>query len=124
MLPTQKTVIIVDDEPDTAEMIAEMIRLSGYQAIKSFGGTPAISMIIRQDPDAVILDIMMPDLSGLEVLRIMRKDPRMIHIPVIVVSAKSRPEDIQEGMDAGAVAYLTKPVTYKDLKSAVQKVVS
>jgi CheY-like chemotaxis protein len=124
MLPNQKSVLIIEDEPDTAEMIAEMIRLSGYQAIKSFGGTPAISMIIRQEPDAVILDMMMPDLSGLEVLRIMRLDPRMNHIPVIVVSAKSRPEDIQEGMNAGAVAYLTKPVGYKDLQAAVQKVVS
>ncbi len=124
MLLNQKTVMIVEDEPETAEMIAEMIRLSGFLAVTSHGGTPAISMIIRKVPDAVILDMMMPDLSGLEVLRLMRVDPRMTHIPVIVVSAKSRPEDIQEGMDAGAVAYLTKPVSYKDLKAAVEKVVS
>jgi two-component system phosphate regulon response regulator PhoB len=124
MLPAQKTVIIVDDEPETAEMIAEMVRLSGYQAIKSLGGSPAISMIVRQEPDAVLLDMMMPDISGLEVLRLMRLDPRMRHIPVIVVSAKNRPEDVRAGMDAGAAMYLTKPVAFKDIKAAVQQVVS
>ena len=97
MLPAQKSVVIVEDEPETADMIAEMIRLSGYQAIKSLGGSPAISMIIRQEPDVVLLDVMMPDISGLEVLRMMRADPRLRHIPVIVVSAKNRPEDIQAG---------------------------
>jgi CheY-like chemotaxis protein len=124
MLPEPITVIIVEDEPETAEMIAEMVRLSGYEAIKSYGGTPAISMIIRQKPDVVLLDLMMPDLSGMDVLSLMRRDPRTKNIPVIVLSAKSRPEDIQEGISAGAVAYLTKPVAFKDLKAAVQKALS
>ena len=87
MSDEQKTVVIVEDEVDTAEMFAEMMRLSGYQVFKSYGGTRAISLISDTMPDAVILDIMMPDLSGLEVLRFMHRDPRLSNIPVVIVSA-------------------------------------
>ncbi len=116
----QKKIVIVEDEPDTAEMFAEMMRLSGYHVLKSYGGTPAIALISYEKPDAVVLDVMMPDLSGLEVLRYMRRDPRLAGIPVVVVSAKSLPRDIKEGLDAGADAYLTKPVAYQDLNAAVR----
>lgn len=116
----QKTIIVVEDEPDTAEMFAEMMRLSGYQVLKSFGGTQALSMIAREKPAAVVLDLMMPDLSGLDVLRSMRRDPRLADIPVIVVTAKILPEDVKTGFDAGATAYLTKPVAFRDLKQAVE----
>jgi CheY-like chemotaxis protein len=73
-------------------------------------------------PDVVILDVMMPDISGLEVLRYMRREPGLAEIPVIVVSAKSMPGDIKTGLDAGASLYLTKPVGFLDLKQAVDRV--
>ncbi len=114
-----KTILVVDDEPETTEMIAEMMRLSGYQVIKAYGGLQTLKLIVNQKPDAVVLDWMMPDLSGLDVLKSMRKDPRLADIPVILVSAKTMPEDIDAGLNAGASYYLTKPVTYKDLKQTV-----
>lgn len=120
MIPIIKTVVVVDDEPDTAEMIAEMMRLSGYNALKSYGGTQALSMITREKPAAVLLDLMMPDISGLDVLRFMKRDPRLANIPVIIVSAKTLPEDVKTGIDAGASAYLTKPVAFRDLQQAVE----
>lgn len=119
----QKTIIVVEDEPDTAEMFAEMMRLSGYEVLKSYGGRTAITLIAQTRPDAVVLDLMMPDLSGLEVLGYMRRDPRLVNIPVIVVSAKSLPADVKVGLDAGAAIYLTKPVAFQDLKDAVEMVV-
>jgi CheY-like chemotaxis protein len=118
----RKTIVVVEDEPDTAEMFAEMMRVVGFEVIKTYGGTPALSLIARVKPVAVVLDIMMPDLSGLEVLRFIRRDPRLEHIPVVVVSARNLPEDIQHGMDAGASLYLSKPVSYQDLKSAIEQV--
>jgi DNA-binding response OmpR family regulator len=118
-----KKIIIVEDEPDTAEMFAEMMRLSGHHVLKSYGGTPAIALISHEIPDAVVLDVMMPDLSGLEVLRYIRRDPRLENIPVIVVSAKSLPSDIKNGLDAGANVYLTKPVAFQDLNAAVRDVI-
>jgi CheY-like chemotaxis protein len=115
----QKTVVIVEDEPDTAEMFIEMMRLAGYQVYNSYAGAPAIALIANKKPDAVILDIMMPDLSGLEVMKYMQRDPSLADIPVVVVSAKTLPTDIQAGLSAGAVNYLTKPVTFSELKEAI-----
>ncbi len=119
MIPIQKTIVVVEDEPDTAEMFAEMMRLMGYEVYKCFGGTRAIAMIAEKKPLAVVLDIMMPDLSGLEVLRYMRRDPRLENIPVVIVSAKGLPSDIRFALDAGASYYLTKPVSFADLREAV-----
>ena len=124
MTSPQKTVIIVEDEPDAAEMFAEMMRVSGYHVVKISSSTPAIGIITAEKPDVVVLDVMMPDISGLEVLRFMRREPDLEKIPVVLVSAKSMPSDIKMGMDAGASHYLTKPVSFLDLKEAVEDVVS
>ena len=124
MSDEKKTVIVVEDEPDAAEMFAEMMRVTGFNVIQLFSSTPAISTISAERPDLVILDIMMPDVSGLEVLRYMQREPELKDIPVILVSAKSMPADIQEGLDAGASNYLTKPVGFLELKEAVEALVS
>lgn len=118
-----KKIVIVEDEPDTAEMFAEMMRLSGYEVVKCYGGTSAIAVITQEQPDAIVLDIMMPDLSGVEVIRQLRRDHRLTEIPIIIVSAKGLPSDIKQGLDAGAMVYLTKPVAYTDLKEAVEHAV-
>jgi len=120
---SEPMIVIVEDEPDTAEMFAEMMRLSGYRVQKCHGGTQGIELIAQHRPDAVILDIMMPDVSGLEVLRYMRRDPVLQSIPVVVVSAKSMPMDIREGLRAGASVYLTKPVGFDELRNAVDDVI-
>ena len=122
MTQIEKTVVVVEDEPDAAEMFAEMMRVNGFRVVKSYSSGPAIGLITNEMPDVVILDIMMPDISGLEVLRFMRREPKLAGIPVIVVSAKSMPSDIKTGLDAGASIYLTKPVGFLDLKQAVDKV--
>jgi len=122
MILMQKTIIVVEDELDAAEMFSEMMRVNGFRVLKASGSLPAMNMIAKERPSAVILDIMLPDLSGLEVLRYMKQDPQLVKIPVVVVSAKSLPSDIQTGLEAGASIYLTKPLSYLDLKEAVEKV--
>jgi CheY-like chemotaxis protein len=77
----QRTIIIVEDEQDAAEMFAEMMRLSGFWVLKAAGSGSAMSMIDKEEPAAVILDIIMPDISGLEVLRYMRREPKMAKNP-------------------------------------------
>ncbi len=120
MPASQKSIVVVEDEPDTAEMFAEMMRLSGYRVVKSYGSKAAMALISQEKPNAVVLDVMMPDISGIEVLRYMRRDPHLSHIPVVVVSAKSLPSDVKKGLEAGASVYLTKPVAYLELKKAVE----
>ena len=73
MTTATRTVVIVEDEPDTADMFAEMARLAGFQVFKSYGGVRAIDLIAEKKPAAVLLDLMMPDLSGLEVLRFLQE---------------------------------------------------
>jgi CheY-like chemotaxis protein len=122
MTPESRTVMIIEDEPDAAEMFAEMMRLSGFRVVKLLNSVPALAALTSDRPDVVILDVMLPDISGLEVLHRIRRDPGLAGIPVIVVSAKSMPSDIKTGLDAGASLYLTKPVGFLDLKQAVDRI--
>jgi CheY-like chemotaxis protein len=121
MTTSQKTVLIIEDEGDAAELFAEMMRVSGFRVLKTSSSAPAITMMTAEKPDVVLLDIMMPDISGLDILRQMRADPELTNIPVVVVSAKSMPADIKNGMEAGASTYLTKPVGFLELKEAVER---
>lgn len=116
-----RTVLIIEDEADAAELFAEMMRVSGFHVLKTTNSVPALSMMTASKPDVVILDIMMPETSGLDILRQMRRDPALAGVPVVVVSAKSMPADIKNGMEAGASTYLTKPVGFLELKEAVEK---
>ena len=120
----QKTVMIIEDEADAAELFSEMMRINGFRVIKMFSSGPAIPIIAQEKPDVILLDVMMPDISGLEVLRYIRREPELASIPVIILSAKSMPGDIKTGMEAGASMYLTKPVGFQDLKQAVEKVLN
>ena len=117
----EKTVMIIEDEEDAAELFAEMMRVSGFRVVKTSSSAPAIRMMTAEKPDVILLDIMMPEISGLDILRQMRRDPALAGIPVVVVSAKSMPADIKNGMEAGASTYLTKPVGFLDLKEAVER---
>ena len=121
MTSPEKTVLIVEDEADAAELFAEMMRVSGFRVRKTSSSAPALSMMMEEKPDIVLLDIMMPEISGLDILRQMRQDPALANIPVVVVSAKSMPADIRDGMEAGASTYLTKPVGFLELKEAVER---
>ncbi|NTW13352.1 MAG: response regulator, partial [Anaerolineales bacterium] len=108
-------------EEDAAELFAEMMRISGFRVLKTSKAAPAIAMMTADKPDIVLLDIMMPEVSGLDILRQMRRDPNLANIPVIMVTAKGMPADIKNGMEAGASTYLTKPVGFLELKEAVER---
>ena len=115
-------IFIVEDEPNAADLFEEMLRVDHYEVIKTHNGGSALSVIQTERPDAVLLDIMMPDISGIDVLRFMRREPGLEHIPVVIVSAKALPSDIRIGMEAGATAYLTKPVGLDELRQTVRDV--
>ena len=123
MTLVQKVVMIIEDEPDAAELFAEMMRLNGFRVIKTYSSTPALPLIAQEKPDLILLDIMMPEISGIEILHMMRKDPDLATIPVVVISARATPTDVRNGLDAGASVYLTKPVGYMDLKNAVDRLI-
>ena len=119
MAAKTKTILVIEDEPDTAEMFAEMMRLSGYRVMKTHNGYIAKTMIAHEKPDALILDVMLPGISGLDILRYVRHEPALQSIPVVVVSAKGLASDIRFGLEAGATVYLAKPITFQNLKEAM-----
>lgn len=123
MTSVPKKIIIVEDQPEVADLLEEMLSLDGYQVIKIHSSTGGLSVIQAENPDVVLLDIMMPDVSGLEVLRFMRREPGLQQIPVVIVSARTSSSDIRAGLDAGATAYLTKPVDMDVLRETVAQVI-
>ena len=124
MTASPKRIIIVEDQPDVADLLEEMLSIDDlYQVSKIHSSGGALSVIRAEKPDVVLLDIMMPDVSGLEVLRFMRRDPGLEQIPVVIVSAKPLPADIRTGLEAGATAYLTKPVDVQRLRKTVAGVI-
>ena len=123
MIAPDKKIIIVEDQPDVADLLEEMLSMDGYQLSKIHSSTGALGVIRAEKPDVVLLDIMMPDVSGLEVLRFMQREPGLQQIPVVIVSAKTLPADIRTGLDAGATAYLTKPVDVNKLRRTVARVI-
>jgi DNA-binding response OmpR family regulator len=123
MTPAPKKIIIVEDQPDVADLFEEMLGIDGYQVSKIHSSTGALSVIQAERPDVVLLDVMMPDVSGLEVLRFMRREPDLQKTPVVIVSAKTLPADIRTGLEAGATAYLTKPVDIDELRGTVARVI-
>ena len=123
MTSVPEKIIIVEDQPEVADILEEMLSIDGYQMIKIHSSTGALDVIRAEKPDLVLLDIMMPDVSGLEVLKFMRREPGLQQIPVVIVSAKTLPIDIRTGLDAGATAYLTKPVDVDRLRRTVARVI-
>ena len=112
-------ILIVDDDPRTAELLAMMFELEGYSTAAASDVTMAIESIQRDKPDALVVDVMMPGASGLALCRYVRNTPDLADMPIVIVSAKSQPEDAQAGLEAGANAYLTKPVSQAELLDVV-----
>lgn len=113
-------ILIVEDHPLIAELVETRLRIEGMQPVKCPGGREALALIGSEPFDAVILDIMMPDVDGYEVLRHIRATPNTATLPVIFLTAKSTPADIEKGLALGANHYITKPFSGQDLMRKVR----
>lgn len=104
-----KRILVVDDLPENVFMLQDRLETEGYEVITAFDGKTAIAKAIRDMPDLILLDIMMPEMSGIEVCKTLKQDPTTVDIPVIMVTAKSSADDVKEGFEAGAFDYIKKP---------------
>jgi CheY-like chemotaxis protein len=109
------SVLVVDDEPMTRTLLQLMLAPADYEVTEAGDGLEALAKVEQENPDIIILDIMMPNMDGLSVCRALRQNEATAAMPVILLSAKTTPNAIQEGFFAGANRYLTKPVSRKDL---------
>lgn len=113
-------ILIVEDHPLIAELVETRLRIEGMRPVKCPGGREALALVGSEPFDLVILDIMMPDVDGYEVLRHIRAQPGTAHLPVIFLTAKSTPGDVERGLDLGANHYITKPFSGQDLMRKVR----
>ena len=104
-----KTILIVDDEPDVLEVVEMLLISEKYKVLKARNGVEAIEVVNNNTPDLVILDIMMPEMDGVEVCRRMRNMDNMRDKPIVMFSAKLSAIDKKESFDAGADGFITKP---------------
>lgn len=115
------TVLVVDDERDTAELIRETLHSEGFRSLVAHDGREALELIARRRPNVVILDIMMPEMSGFEVLEALQRDRNLSRIPVLVLTARGDEADAQRGLALGARRYLSKPFDVRDLIAEVRR---
>lgn len=116
------TILVVDDSPDIALISARMLTRHGYAVMTANSGTEALAMIARRRPSCVLLDVMMPGMNGLDVLRALKANPATATIPSIMVTAKSADDDLLSGYQQGADYYITKPFTAEELVHGVRLV--
>ena len=112
-------ILLIDDEKAYAEVIKEALTPLGIEAYIACNAMEAMMVMQQTTPDLILLDVMMPEVDGLTLLRWLRENSRDKHIPIHIVSAKARPEDRDAALRAGADGFLAKPFTMQDLKETL-----
>lgn len=119
-----KTVLLVDDEPHVLEVLRVTLEDLGFRLLEAADGPSALEVVREESPDLVVLDVMLPNLSGLEVCRELKNSENTAYIPVIMLTARSGEEDEKAGLEAGADRYLTKPFSPLTLMTEVVKLLN
>ncbi len=115
-----KRVLVVDDERDLNELISFNLQRNGFDVISSFNGNDAVEKARTEQPDMIVLDIMLPGIDGNEVTRQLKSDPKTAQIPIIMLTARSEETDVVVGLKLGADDYVTKPFSMKILLARLE----
>lgn len=118
----RKKILVVDDEKNIVELIKMNLELSGFEVISAYSGGEAINKAISLNPDLILLDLMLPDIDGFEVCRMMKQSEKVKDIPIIMITAKSEETDKVIGLGLGADDYVTKPFGIRELEARVKTV--
>ena len=117
-----QTIVVAEDQPHIRALIEYKLKNSGYDVVTVADGSAALQKVRETLPDLVLLDVMMPLMTGFEVLVALKQDPATKHIPVLMVTAQSREEEIVKGLDLGADDYIAKPFSPNELAARVKTV--
>lgn len=114
------TILVVDDAPPNVKLLRLILRDAGYRVLEAGSGPEALDILRREKPDAMVLDVRMPGMTGYEVCQAVRRDPEFATLPVIMVTALSLPEERIRGIEAGATDFISKPFSRKELLARLQ----
>ena len=117
----KKKILVVEDEPHIVKLVTFILESNGYEVIQAFVGTEGIEKAKKEKPNLIVLDVMMPGMDGFEVAKILTKDPTTNFIPILMLSSKAQFEDKMEGIDSGAMEYITKPFEKEELLAKVKE---
>jgi CheY-like chemotaxis protein len=115
------TILVAEDKETNVMIIKDYLEYRGYQVITAETGVEALSKAEQLSPDAILMDIQMPEMDGLEAIRRLRANPRFSTIPIIAITAFAMPGDRERCLAAGANEYLSKPISLKILKQMIEK---
>ena len=115
MLAVMARVLVIDDEPDVRWLIRVSLERAGHEVLVAEDGLRGVAVAMKQRPEAIVLDLMMPVMDGYGVLAELAKDPRTTSVPVLVLSARAIPEEAERATKAGARRFLEKPFDPDDL---------
>jgi DNA-binding response OmpR family regulator len=118
------SVLVVDDDPDVCDLVTYKLEQSGFDVRRASDGDAALREVAKKVPDLVLLDVMMPGVSGLEVLERWRSDETTAGMPVIMLTAKAQENDVERGFELGADDYVIKPFSPRELVRRVTAVLS
>ena len=113
------TVLVVEDDPVILRLLEVNFEMEGFDVVLAHDGQEGLEIVRERQPDLVITDIMMPKVSGLELVKALRSDEATAHIPIMLLSAKAQSADLKDGLEAGADDYVTKPFEPLDLVDRV-----
>ena len=119
-----KKILVVDDEPDVASLLTLMLEAQGYLVVLASDGQEALEMARKEKPDLVLLDVMLPRLSGYKVARMIKFDEKYRHVPVILLTAKTQEKDRAMGLEMGVDDYITKPFDADKLIAKIKEILS
>lgn len=115
-------ILIVDDEPAIRQMVCLALEQAGYECVEAAGASAAQPQILTQLPDLILLDWMMPGMSGADYARRLRQEKLTRHIPIIMLTARAEEEDTVRGLDSGADDYITKPFSTRELLARIKAI--
>jgi DNA-binding response OmpR family regulator len=120
----KKKILVVDDEVDLVKMIQFSLELGGYKVLASYNGEDALNQARKENPDLILLDIMLPKLDGYKVCRLLKFDEKYKHIPILMMTAKTQEKDKLMGKETGANEYITKPFDMEELMQKIRTYLS
>ena len=116
----KKKVLVIEDDPSASELMVHTLEPEGYQVITASNGLEGLKKAMDERPDLIILDVMLPGLDGYEVCQRLRRKPEIATLPILMISAKARQDDIDTGINMGGNDYLTKPSKPSEILAKVE----